>query len=133
MVSFLSKTELLFILFAAFTNGFGKAIPNELKINTTIKIIHNGAGKTNAITDKPTRPGKIGIKQRGYTYRLFFQKTIRLRAARYFRDRGDQRVQSAFRLERAAVVKVQVYNMWGRVVQEGTPGYLAPGEHIVVL
>ena len=91
MVPFLRKFGLLFLLLAAFTNGYGQAfessnlplllidtkgqeIPNEPKINATIRIIDNGIGKRNAITDKPTYAGKIGIEQRGSTSRLFFPK-----------------------------------------------------------
>ena len=52
----------------------GQEIPNEPKITATIKIIDNGPGKRNTITDKPTYAGKIGIEQRGSTSRIFFPK-----------------------------------------------------------
>lgn len=52
----------------------GQSIPDEPKIISTIKIIDNGKGKRNKITDAPTYAGKIGIEQRGATSRLFFPK-----------------------------------------------------------
>ncbi|MPR35462.1 CotH kinase family protein [Salmonirosea aquatica] len=91
MVPFSRKIVLLAILFATFSNGFGQTlessnlpiliidtkgqeIPNEPKIIATIKIIDNGAGKRNTVTDQPTYAGKIGIEQRGSTSRMFFPK-----------------------------------------------------------
>ena len=41
------------------------------------------------------------------------------------------RVQVAFTLERASAVKLQTYDLWGRVVQETTLGSLPPGAHQV--
>ncbi len=55
---------------------------------------------------------------------LPFQFTI-------FPNPAPTEVQVSFRLERAAVVKIQVYDLWGRVLRESTAGYLAPGDHRV--
>ena len=91
MVPFLRKTGLLFLLLAVGANGYGQSlessslpillidtkgqeIPNEPKIIATIRIIDQGAGNRNTITDKPTYAGKIGIEQRGSTSRIFFPK-----------------------------------------------------------
>lgn len=52
----------------------GQFIPDEPKIVSTIKIIDNGKGKRNKITDAPAYAGKIGIEQRGATSRQFFPK-----------------------------------------------------------
>ncbi len=52
----------------------GEAIPDEPKIVATIKIIDNGQGKRNKLTDSPVYAGKIGIEQRGATSRTFFPK-----------------------------------------------------------
>ncbi len=49
-------------------------IPDEPKIVATIKIIDNGKGTRNHITDAPTYVGKIGIEQRGATSRILFPK-----------------------------------------------------------
>lgn len=49
-------------------------IPDEPKIVSTIKIIDNGKGKRNSLTDSPAYAGKIGIEQRGATSRQFFPK-----------------------------------------------------------
>lgn len=52
---------------------------------------------------------------------------------RVFPNPTPSEVQVSFRLERASTVKGQVYDLWGRIVQESTPGYLTPGDHIVPL
>lgn len=55
-------------------NTQGQAIPNEPKIVASMSIIDNGAGKRNALSDKPAYSGKIGIEQRGSTSRQLFPK-----------------------------------------------------------
>src|SRR5690606_27763442 len=52
---------------------------------------------------------------------------------RVFPNPTPAEVQVSFRLEHAAAIKVQVYDLWGRVVQESTLSDLTPGEHIVPL
>lgn len=55
-------------------NTNGLSIPDEPKIVATLRIIDNGPGKRNALTDKPTFTGKIGIERRGATSQQLFPK-----------------------------------------------------------
>ena len=53
----------------------GKTIVNEPKIEVTMKIINNGVGKRNNLTDKPNDyNGLVGIEYRGSTSQDFFPK-----------------------------------------------------------
>ena len=53
----------------------GKAINSESKLTATMKIIDNGSGRRNKVTDKPNGyDGKIGIKLRGNSSLYFEQK-----------------------------------------------------------
>ncbi len=52
----------------------GQTIPNEPKIVAEWRIIDNGPGQRNAVTDKPAFAGKIGIEGRGSTSQQFFPK-----------------------------------------------------------
>ena len=53
----------------------GGVIRDEPKITATLKLIYNGAGKRNALTDIPSGyNGKIGIEYRGSTSQMFPKK-----------------------------------------------------------
>ena len=53
----------------------GKAINSESKLTAIMKIIDNGSGRRNKVTDKPNGyDGKIGIKLRGNSSLYFEQK-----------------------------------------------------------
>ena len=52
----------------------GQTIPDEPKIVANLRIIDNGPGKRNAVTDKPTFVSKIGIEKRGATSQQLFPK-----------------------------------------------------------
>lgn len=53
----------------------GKAINSESKLTATMKIIDNGSGRRNKVTEKPNGyDGKIGIKLRGNSSLYFEQK-----------------------------------------------------------
>lgn len=52
----------------------GQTIPNEPKIVADLRIIDNGPGKRNAVTDKPAFISKIGIEKRGATSQQLFPK-----------------------------------------------------------
>lgn len=54
----------------------GRSIPNEPKIDARMKIINNGSGKMNSITDSPTDyDGSIGIEVRGQSSQMFPKKS----------------------------------------------------------
>ena len=55
-------------------NTNGQTIPDEPKIIADLRIIDNGPGKRNTVTDKPTFVSKIGIEKRGATSQQFFPK-----------------------------------------------------------
>ncbi|GAB2576514.1 CotH kinase family protein [Spirosoma areae] len=55
-------------------NTGGRVIPDEPKIVVELRIIDNGAGKRNNVTDKPTFVSKVGIERRGATSQLLFPK-----------------------------------------------------------
>ncbi len=53
----------------------GKPINSESKLTATMKIVDNGSGRRNKVTDKPNGyDGKIGIKLRGNSSLYFEQK-----------------------------------------------------------
>ena len=57
----------------------GKPITNDGKLDASMKIIDNGKGKRNNLTDKPNGyNGKIGIKLRGNSSLFFEQKRFTL-------------------------------------------------------
>ncbi|GAB3706043.1 CotH kinase family protein [Spirosoma flavus] len=55
-------------------NTNGQTIYNEPKIVAELRIIDNGAGKRNNVTDKPSFTSKIGIELRGSTSQTLFPK-----------------------------------------------------------
>ncbi len=55
-------------------NTNGQAILDEPKIIAELRIIDNGAGKRNNLTDKPTFVSKIGVEKRGATSQQLFPK-----------------------------------------------------------
>lgn len=55
-------------------NTNGQTIPDEPKIVAELRIIDNGAGKRNNLSDKPAFAGKIGIERRGATSQMLFPK-----------------------------------------------------------
>jgi hypothetical protein len=55
-------------------NTNGQTIQDEPKIVAELRIIDNGAGKRNNITDKPSFISKIGIEKRGATSQQLFPK-----------------------------------------------------------
>ena len=55
-------------------NTNGQTILNEPKIGADLRIIDNGAGKRNTVTDKPAFVSKIGIEMRGASSQAFFPK-----------------------------------------------------------
>ncbi|MBD2701160.1 CotH kinase family protein [Spirosoma sp. BT702] len=55
-------------------NTNGQTIYNEPKIVADLRIIDNGAGKRNNVTDKPSFTSKIGIELRGSTSQTLFPK-----------------------------------------------------------
>ncbi len=48
-----------------------------------------------------------------------------------FPNPASEKVQISFNLSSASVVKVQAYDLWGRILQETLLGRLAPGTHQV--
>lgn len=48
---------------------------------------------------------------------------------RVFPNPAREQVRGSFQLERASSVKIQMYDLWGRVLQETDLGWLAPGDH----
>ncbi|MCX6150264.1 MAG: CotH kinase family protein [Ignavibacteriales bacterium] len=60
-------------------NTNGKSIPNSVKITADLKIINNGEGNRNNITDVPNDyNGKIGIELRGSSSQMFPKKQYSL-------------------------------------------------------
>jgi hypothetical protein len=55
-------------------NTNGQAILDEPKIVASLRIIDNGIGKQNNLTDSPTFTSKIGIEMRGATSQQLFPK-----------------------------------------------------------
>ena len=55
-------------------NTNGQTILDEPKIIAELRIIDNGPGKINTVTDTPTFVSKIGIERRGATSQQFFPK-----------------------------------------------------------
>ncbi len=59
-------------------NTNGLQINDEPKIKTTFKIIYNGDGKLNKITDTPTHyNGLAGVEYRGSSSQMFPKKKLR--------------------------------------------------------
>ncbi|GAB2558932.1 CotH kinase family protein [Spirosoma aerophilum] len=52
----------------------GQSIPDEPKIIAELRVIDNGTGKRNNVTDKPSFISKIGIEKRGATSQQLFPK-----------------------------------------------------------
>ncbi|MBD2701161.1 CotH kinase family protein [Spirosoma sp. BT702] len=55
-------------------NTNGQSIPDDPKLVCDLRIIDNGAGKRNNVTDKPSFTSKIGIELRGSTSQDFPKK-----------------------------------------------------------
>lgn len=56
-------------------NTFGQSIPDEPKISAELKIIDNGPGIRNYVTDVPAYVGNSGIEKRGSSSQMFPKKS----------------------------------------------------------
>lgn len=56
-------------------NTNGQGIPDEPKIMADFRVIYNGQGERNHITDTPNYSGKIGIEIRGSSSQMFPKKS----------------------------------------------------------